>query len=766
MIDTLSIENLIADRYQLLEEVGQGGMATVFRGQDLLLEREIAVKILHPHLARESEHRQRFRREARTIARLHHPGIVEIYDFSDQDSHYDQSSSSSSRPTYLVMEFVNGSNLQTFLNKQEFPLCELAAAMVANIAEALEHAHQENIIHRDLKPENVLICSNGSVKLTDFGLARILDNEAMTRTGSILGSPAYMAPEQIQGKLGNHRADIFALGIILYRLACHRHPFLRSNPAATLQAVSNADFTDPERVAHGIGRQLATIIRRALSSSPEKRYSSALEMKNDLMAYLHEVGLHQPEQTLREYFAHPGKVTEKLHKQILNQLKQRAFTLATNKKYSTALDRCNRALALDPNDPDIDKIIERLSQKDRWYQKPLGRLGLGLAASLALAGWWYIPSLLQPTTQTKPKTVQPTPMAKAMASPIVKVPKPVRKKVLPRRKPAVPSQTPPKRQRPRRPTRSKRVFSLGLNNPVVRHPIRLNGAWQRVKLNKQIFRFRYQSQKQRLQIRGVKDVMILHAGKKEFIDKPKSLRLQGRKPYKLLLKTTDANEQVVLLLSPPPRPVARRKPAAPLPQPTKPAHILEAKPIDAPFLRRVQIHIRPYGLIVAKSGKLVQKKSGDRDYKLDLLSNRIWILRASNRFSVTRTWELKVPNSGPIEQRDFYAKEKGWQPLGRSQISGGYELRVRLQNKSAFLTIRSNVNEVALLINGYARGYLTQKDQTFSIPWTWKSSKAKIEVLVTGNHYTPWSTTLQVKPGQQKFLNVIMLPRRKPQNNK
>jgi len=124
----------------------------------------------------------------------------------------------------------------------------------------LEHAHQHNIIHRDLKPENVLIDEHGNFKLTDFGLARIIDDETMTRTGTILGSPAYMSPELAEGKTGDHRSDIFSVGILLYRLVCQQHPFLSNNPAATLRALLDGNYPPPDAVRSGVGKKLSKII--------------------------------------------------------------------------------------------------------------------------------------------------------------------------------------------------------------------------------------------------------------------------------------------------------------------------------------------------------------------------------------------------------------------------------------------------------------------------------------------------------------------------
>ena len=168
-------------RYRLDEQVGQGGMAVVWRGFDTHLRRVVAVKVLHPHLHAREDIRRRFDREAQAVARLHHPHILDVYDFSGL----------SAEPSYLVTEFIRGRTLRDFAEGNPFHPPELAAACLLPIAEALEHAHAAGVVHRDVKPENVMVREDGVVKLTDFGIAALLDpGEKFTMTGSILGSPA------------------------------------------------------------------------------------------------------------------------------------------------------------------------------------------------------------------------------------------------------------------------------------------------------------------------------------------------------------------------------------------------------------------------------------------------------------------------------------------------------------------------------------------------------------------------------------------------
>lgn len=781
MIDTISPEHIIADRYRLVEEVGQGGMATVFRGQDLLLEREIAVKILHPHLARDSEHRQRFRREARTIARLHHTNIVEIYDFSEQDS---QSDRSTTPTTYLIMEYIDGQNLQSFLEKQEFPLCELAAGMVAIISEALEHAHQQHIIHRDLKPENVLLCKQGDIKLTDFGLSKILDHEGMTRTGSILGSPAYMAPEQIQGRLGDHRADIFALGIILYRLACHKHPFMRANPAATLQAISHVDYVDPEKAHPGMGRQLAGIIRCALSPEPEQRYSSTAAMLQDLLLYLHEVGIHHPKETLAAFFRNPNDEGQRLRRQILLQLKQRAYTLAANKKLAMALDRCNRAIALEPHDPDIDKLVERLSQADRWFQNPTFWMRFGLAASLLFTVVWYAPSLwhtwtTKATTRGSSHPQQPfrdvarTRPSQANIHPLMNTSPQLRNKVhdvAPQnRKHEEPrprghlstSQTPVSPAIPeRRLGKEQKIHRVAKSHSSVT----LSPQWRPVHLGQYHFALRYQPQGNWLHVRGLRRVQIRVNRQKVFSSAKSQYRiaLRGVSPYRMMV--VDRKQSRTLWLIPPASrpPVIREEPTTPRPQ-SHPPHLLNVDAEKDAITRNIILHIEPFASVQVTSGSLKKSGLAQRTHFLSLRSNRIWTIQASHPYAHARMWRIRVPNSNVPEAQEVDLQGKSlrdWKPLVTSPDSAGFALRgEKMIFKSVFFYLSCNVPDATLILNGQIRGPLSTRKQTFNVPWIWKSVSTQISIEVSHDLYQDWQRTVTVKPGQHVSIDIQIKPR-------
>jgi serine/threonine-protein kinase len=207
----------------------------VYRGRVKHLPRDVAVKVLHGFLAKQEDARQRFHREAVAVAKLHHPGIVEIFDYSGPDA----------PETYIVTELISGSTLRDFFDKHgPFPHPEMGALIIAELCRPLAHAHEQGVIHRDLKPENVMVTLDGHLKLMDFGIAQIQDGQKLTLTGTLLGSPAHMAPEVIDGERPDARADVFSLGTMLYWLAVGKLPFSAPN-LRPLRRILRASTTIP-----------------------------------------------------------------------------------------------------------------------------------------------------------------------------------------------------------------------------------------------------------------------------------------------------------------------------------------------------------------------------------------------------------------------------------------------------------------------------------------------------------------------------------------
>ena len=304
----------VPQRYTLIEEVGQGGMAVVYRAQDETLKREVAIKILHQHLAGEPESKARLEREAQAVAKLHHDNILEIFDYSGL----------ASQSSYIVTEFIDGQTLKQYLTGRPLGFSEVAALIAVEICQALGHAHSLGVIHRDVKPENVMIRKDGLIKLMDFGIAQVLDFQRMTVTGQLLGSPAYMAPEIIEGKQLDFRTDVFSVGIVLYLLATGELPFAGRNPHEVLRRIAEGKFPDPRSTGRGVDQVLSRIITRALARQPDDRYPDVGPLCDDLTAYLTEAGLTDVRAELRAYFGDPAAYDQALPKRLAAALTESA----------------------------------------------------------------------------------------------------------------------------------------------------------------------------------------------------------------------------------------------------------------------------------------------------------------------------------------------------------------------------------------------------------------------------------------------------------
>jgi serine/threonine-protein kinase len=269
-------------RYTLTERIATGGMGVVWRAQDSVLGRDVAVKILKSEFADDATFRARLQAEARNTAGLHHPGIAQVFDYGDALD------PASGRPTaYLVMELVPGKPLSALLAGDRSLTPEAAADVAAQAAAALEAAHQQGIVHRDVKPANLIVNPNGTVKVTDFGIARAADAVPLTQTGQVIGTPHYLSPEQARGLPATPASDIYALGVVLYECLSGSRPFTADAPVAVaMQHLREEAPPLPESVPAG----LAALCLRCLAKEPEDRVGSAA----DLAQRLREPGWPSP----------------------------------------------------------------------------------------------------------------------------------------------------------------------------------------------------------------------------------------------------------------------------------------------------------------------------------------------------------------------------------------------------------------------------------------------------------------------------------------
>jgi hypothetical protein len=363
-------------RYELLEQIGSGGMAVVYRSRDTALDREVAVKLLHPHLAAAKESRARFSREARAVARLAHPGIVEIYDYAGD----------AAVESYLVTELVRGRTLRLFAQEVGFGYPEVGVLVGRALADALVHAHSAGVIHRDLKPENVLVKDGEApaLKLADFGIARILaSDERMTMTGALVGSPHHMAPEIVEGRDADARSDLFSLGTILYWLATGALPFAAPNPTAILRRVLEGDYEDPRLADPRVPDPLADLVASCLAVDPARRPASAAEVRDALDRILAQVGLERPDEALEAFLRDPAGFKAAFPGRAVATLLALADGALAEGAAARALGFCNRVLALDPENAAVASRLARLSRRRRARRAlSVGAAALGLAAAL------------------------------------------------------------------------------------------------------------------------------------------------------------------------------------------------------------------------------------------------------------------------------------------------------------------------------------------------------------------------------------------------
>src|SRR5436305_5760934 len=270
--------DLIADRYELEELVGPGGMSSVFRAHDRQLERRVALKVLHEHYAADPEYLERFRREARAVARLSHPNIVTVIDRGDDDGRQ-----------FIVFEYVEGENLKELVLRSGRLPVRRAVELALPVADGLAFAHQEGLVHRDVKPQNVLLSSEGEVKVTDFGIARSLHVEhGVTQTGTVLGTGEYLAPEQASGKPVSPATDVYSLGVVLWELLAGDVPFVGENFVAVALRHVNEPPPHLRERRPDVSPRLDAAVQRALAKDPARRFPSMKAFAKELRACLAE----------------------------------------------------------------------------------------------------------------------------------------------------------------------------------------------------------------------------------------------------------------------------------------------------------------------------------------------------------------------------------------------------------------------------------------------------------------------------------------------
>lgn len=265
------IGKILAERYELIEKIAEGGMARVYRGRDLLLKRTVAVKVLKDQMTGDAAFIRRFEREAQSAAALSHPHIVNIHDVGEQDGTY-----------FMVMEYVDGKNLKEYIREKGRLPAHEAVNIARQIADALEQAHKAGVVHRDIKPQNILFSHEGKVKVTDFGIAIAGDGVTVTVGDEIIGSVQYIAPEQARGGLAGKQSDLYSLGIVLYEMVTGKVPFDGESPVAVAMKHIQEQIVPPRQLVADLPESLEHIILKAVQKDSAERYTSAAELLEDL----------------------------------------------------------------------------------------------------------------------------------------------------------------------------------------------------------------------------------------------------------------------------------------------------------------------------------------------------------------------------------------------------------------------------------------------------------------------------------------------------
>ena len=278
------VGDVLSDRYELEELIGTGGMSSVFRAHDRLLDRKVALKVLHQHYTDDEEYVERFRREARAVATLSHPNIVTVIDRGEHE-----------KRQFIVFEYVEGENLKQLIERRGPAPVSTALEVAMQIARGLSFAHQQGLIHRDVKPQNVLMNGDGQAKVTDFGIARSLDvKQGMTQTGTVLGTSDYIAPEQAQGQRVDEHTDVYSLGVVLYELLLNEVPFPGENFVAIAMRHINEEPPSIRDKRPEVPPRVEAAVHRAMAKDPEARFQTMADFCHELEACLAEVQGTQP----------------------------------------------------------------------------------------------------------------------------------------------------------------------------------------------------------------------------------------------------------------------------------------------------------------------------------------------------------------------------------------------------------------------------------------------------------------------------------------
>ena len=289
----------INDRYEIIQTIGEGGMANVYLAKDVIIDRYVAIKILRGDLAGDEKFVRRFQREALAASSLNHHNIVEMYDVGEDNGMY-----------YIVMEYIQGKTLKQLIKKRGSLTLSECIDIMLQLTDGVNVAHASYIIHRDLKPQNIMIQDNGEIKITDFGIAMALNNTQLTQTNSVMGSVHYLPPEQASGKGATVKSDIYSMGIMMFELLTGQLPFKGENAVEIAFKQIKDDIPSIREINPSIPQSVENIILKATAKNPKNRYNNAKEMHDDLATCMNEDRINEPRIGFK-YPEHEGDISKK-----------------------------------------------------------------------------------------------------------------------------------------------------------------------------------------------------------------------------------------------------------------------------------------------------------------------------------------------------------------------------------------------------------------------------------------------------------------------
>jgi serine/threonine protein kinase len=344
--------------YEIQQLIATGGMAAIYRAVQSSTGQTVAIKVLHGHLAQDKDFITRFEREARAAADLKHENIIDIFGYGEAEGVY-----------YIAMEFVEGKSLKELINSVKFIPHDIALAIAYEICQGIEHAHQKGVVHRDIKPANILLSKKGQLKITDFGLAQAQDLTSITVTGAIVGTPAYMSPEQAAGKRIDTRSDLFSLGVVIYEMITGTKPFQGESYSSVIHAILTIPAPKPTDVNPTVSGEISTVLVKMLQTDAEKRYQNVSQVSDDIYAYFRARNTEVPSKQITAFINDPVKVAETAFQQEKETYLKRAlyYTTLGKTNIDDAISEFVKVQYLDPNNTQANTHLAELRRKRKVH---------------------------------------------------------------------------------------------------------------------------------------------------------------------------------------------------------------------------------------------------------------------------------------------------------------------------------------------------------------------------------------------------------------